>query len=83
MGKLPSRGTLLLNGAGVTVTEVAAVAGIAQPSVSAQLAGRRLLQEKTLAAIKRLAGSAVAEEVAAAAAAARRAYLLENQTGRL
>ena len=83
MKRLPSRGTLLLNGAGVTVTEVAKAAGIAQPSVSAQLAGRRLLQEKTIGAIKRLAGSAVAEEVAGAAASARRAYLLENQAGRM
>ncbi len=83
MAKLPSRATLILNGAGVTVTQVAELAGIAQPSVSAQLAGRRLLQDKTLAAIRRAAGRAVAEEVQAVAAEARAKYLLEVQAGRM
>ena len=83
MGRLPSRATLTLNGAGVTVTEIAAAAGIAQPSVSAQLGGRRLLQDKTLDAIRRHVGSDIAEEVRMAAGAARSAYLLEAQSGRM
>ncbi len=80
---LPSRATLILNGAGVTVTAVAAEAGIAQPSVSAQLAGRRLLQDKTIEAITRLAGRSVADEIQAVAGRARSAYLLEVQAGRM
>lgn len=83
MPRLPSPATLILNGAGVTVTQVAAEAGIAQPSVSAQLAGRRLLQEKTIDAIQRLAGTAVAMEVGDVAAKARSAYLLQVQAGRM
>ena len=83
MPRLPSPATLILNGAGFTVTQVAQKAGIAQPSVSAQLAGRRLLQEKTLDAIRSLAGSAVAEEVATTAGKARAAYLLQEQAGRM
>lgn len=83
MARLPSRATLILNGAGITVTEVAATAGIAQPSVSAQLAGRRLLQDKTLDAIRQHAGPDVAEEVRNAAGAARSNYLLEVQAGRM
>lgn len=83
MPKLPSRATLILNGAGITVTQVAAAAGIAQPSVSAQFAGRRLLQDKTFDAIRRLAGQAVADEVHSATAKARSAYLLEAQAGRM
>ncbi len=80
---LPSRATLILNGAGVTVTAVAEEAGIAQPSVSAQLAGRRLLQDKTIEAITRLAGRSVADEVQGVAGRARSAYLLEVQAGRM
>lgn len=83
MPRLPSPATLILNGAGVTVTQVAADAGIAQPSVSAQLAGRRLLQEKTIDAIRSLAGRAVAAEVEDVASQARSAYLLEVQAGRM
>lgn len=83
MPRLPSPATLILNGAGVTVTQVAADAGIAQPSVSAQLAGRRLLQEKTIDAIRSLAGTAVAAEVEDVASQARSAYLLEVQAGRM
>ncbi len=80
---LPSRATLILNGAGVTVTAVAAEAGIAQPSVSAQFAGRRLLQDKTIEAIIRLAGRSVADEIQVVAGRARSAYLLEVQAGRM
>lgn len=80
---LPSRATLILNGAGVTVTAVADEADIAQPSVSAQLAGRRLLQDKTIEAITRLAGRSVADEVQSVASRARSAYLLEVQAGRM
>lgn len=83
MPRLPSPATLILNGAGVTVTRVAEQAGIAQPWVSAQLAGRRLLQEKTIDAIRRLAGMAVAMEVEDAAGRARSAYLLQVQEGRM
>ena len=83
MPRLPSRATLTLNGAGVTVTQIAHLAGIAQPSVSAQLAGKRLLQEKTLTAIRRAAGRDVADEVQSAAATARSQYLLEVQAGRM
>ncbi len=83
MPRLPTQATLILNGAGVTVTQVAAEAGIAQPSVSAQLAGKRLLQDKTLDAIRRLGGGAVADQVQAVAARARSAYLLEVQAGRM
>jgi len=83
MSRLPSRATLILNGAGVTVTQVAESAGIAQPSVSAQLAGRRLLQDKTLDAIRRAVGRAVADEVQSVVADARSAYLFEVQAGRM
>jgi hypothetical protein len=83
MRRLPSKATLILNGAGVTVSEVAQVAGIAQPSVSAQLAGRRRLQDKTLDAIRTLAGGGTCDEVQIAAGAARSAYLLEVQSGRM
>jgi hypothetical protein len=83
MSRLPSPATLILNGAGVTVTQVAQAAGIAQPSVSAQFAGRRLLQERTLDAIRSLAGQAVAEEIATLVLRARSAYLLEVQAGRM
>ena len=83
MAGLPSPATLVLHGAGITVTEVAEQAGVAQPSVSAQLAGRRLLQDNVLATIRRAAGHDVAEQVQAAAARARSAYLLEVQAGRM
>jgi predicted transcriptional regulator len=83
MARLPSRATLILNGAGVTVTEIAEMAGIAQPSVSAQLAGRRPLQDKTLDAIRRAAGRDVADDVQSVAATARSKYLLEVQAGRM
>jgi hypothetical protein len=83
MRRLPSKATLILNGAGVTVSEVAQAAGIAQPSVSAQLAGRRRLQDKTLDAIRTLAGGGTCSEVQIAAGAARSAYLLEVQSGRM
>jgi hypothetical protein len=83
MPKLPSPATLLLNRADVTVPQVAQDAGVAQPSVAAQLAGRRPLQEKTLRAIRSLAGPATAEEIADEAARARCAYLLEVQAGRM
>ena len=83
MPKLPTRATLILNGAGVTVTQVAQSAGIAQPSVSAQLAGRRLLQDKTLDAIRRAVGPDVADQVRSVVTDARSAYLLEAQAGRM
>ena len=83
MARLPSPATLALHGSGVTVTQVAEAAGIAQPSVSAQLAGRRLLQDRTLNAIRQIAGATAAEEVQAAAARSRSRYLLEVQAGRM
>lgn len=83
MARLPSPAALILHGAGLTVTEVAEQAGVAQPSVSAQLAGRRRLQDKVLDTVRQRAGRGVAEEVQAAAARARSAYLLEVQAGRM
>ncbi|MDJ0952600.1 MAG: hypothetical protein QNJ81_02860 [Acidimicrobiia bacterium] len=83
MTRLPTPATLVLHAAGLTVTAVAHTASIAQPSVSAQLAGRRLLQDKTLEAIRTLAGHSVAEEVRAAAAQSRASYLHDVQAGRL
>ena len=83
MSRLPSQATLLLHGAGVTVTDVAQTAGIAQPSVSAQLAGRRLLQDRTLSAIEELTSLSVAEEIQGIVAQTRSKYLLEVQAGRL
>jgi transcriptional regulator with XRE-family HTH domain len=74
---------MVLNAAGVTVTEVADRAGIAQPSVSAQLAGKRRLLDKTLQAIHSLAGPDVADEVRTIAGEARARYLLELQAGRM